>query len=81
MKKEIKSNVTPKVGDSVYIGFITENGVFQKGKAMFTFDKIAAVYSETSNNKKGDLLYHVRVKSGDFLKVLMTSKGHWQAVA
>lgn len=72
---------TPVVGDSVFIGFVTLEGQRQKGSAMYPFDAVEAVYSETSKNKKGETVFNVRVKSGDVLAVVKSSKNYWQAIS
>lgn len=76
---------TPKIGQSVFIPFITatdENGKcgYLKGAALSPFDKIQAVYAETERSKSGKPIYNVRVESGDSVKIIQKND-KWEAVA
>ncbi|AFQ22170.1 hypothetical protein My1_011 [Pectobacterium phage My1] len=87
---EITALVAPKVGQSVYVPFVTATDAvtgkaeYQGGCALIPFDKIEAVYDDTASNKKGVKIYGVRLKSGD--RVDVTLKEHnekqtlWQAI-
>lgn len=72
----------PVIGDSVFVGFVTNgDGKMIKGGALHPFDKVDAVYSDTSKDKRGNTLHTVRLASGDMVSVTGTGKNYWQAVA
>lgn len=72
---------TPRIGDSVFIGFATNgDGKMVKGGAEIPFDKVAAIYAETSTTKDGKTMHHVRTASGDAVAVIGCSKNYWHAV-
>lgn len=79
--KSVSEIVLPKVGDSVFIPFVTNgDGERLSGCSLQPFDKIDAVYAETDYNRLGQPIYSVRVKSGDALRIIRNAE-KWKAVA
>lgn len=79
---------SPKVGQSVFIPFITGDvstvpGVekigYIKGGAALPFDTIEAVFAETDKTQHGKKVYNVRVKSGDVVSII-DKDDKWQAI-
>lgn len=79
---------TPKIGQSVFIPFITGNTAgegeqekigYIKGGAALPFDTIDAVYAETDKTQHGKKVYNVRVKSGDVVSII-DKDDKWQAI-
>lgn len=79
-------NTAPKVGQSVFIPFVTKldeltgKAEYIKGAALVPFDKIDAVYAETERSKSGKPVYTVRVNSGDVVRIIQRNE-KWEAVA
>jgi hypothetical protein len=80
--------VAPRVGQSVFIPFITGNVAkegenekigYIKGGAALPFDTITAVYAETSVTEHGKKIFNVRVKSGDAVSIIQKDD-KWQAI-
>lgn len=79
---------TPKIGQSVFIPFITGNVAkegeqekigYIKGGAALPFDTIEAVYIETDVTQHGKKIHNVRVKSGDVVAII-DKDDKWQAI-
>ncbi|ATS93990.1 hypothetical protein P13BB106kb_p006 [Pectobacterium phage DU_PP_V] len=90
MKETTALTVTPKIGQSVYVPFVTVSDAvtgsveYQGGCALIPFDKIDSVYSDTDTNRKGNKIYGVRLKSGDRVDVVLKEHNEnqtlWQAI-
>lgn len=75
-----KVEVTPAVGDSVFMGFVSNGeGRILPKQALNPFDKVQAIYEGTSKTKLGDTIYSVRLASGDAVSVVKY-KNMWKAV-
>lgn len=83
---------TPKVGQSVYVPFVTitdplsGKADYLGGCATIPFDKIAVVYSDSkTTGKKGQKIYGVGLKSGDRVEVVLKEQNErqtlWQALS
>ena len=79
---------TPKIGQSVFIPFVTGNIAneaepekigYIKGGAALPFDTIEAVFAETDKTQHGKKIYNVRVKSGDVVSII-DKDDKWQAI-
>lgn len=76
----------PKIGQSVFIPFVTKTDELTgkaeriKGAALMPFDTIDAVYAENERSNHGKPIYNVRVKSGDVVKIIQKDD-KWQAIA
>lgn len=71
---------TPKIGHSVFIGFVTDGeGQKVKGASLIPCDKVTQVYDHRETGNNGEPVYQVQVASGDV--VLVVDKDNvWHAV-
>jgi len=80
MTTKVTVKATPKFGDSVFMGFVTngEGKVLPK-QAMNPFDKVQAIYEGSRYLKSGQPVFSVRLASGDAVDIV-SYKNAWKAV-